>query len=45
MKAGHLPVMADEVMSMLSPAPGSLQVDATLGGGGHTERILEAHQP
>ncbi|HEY3523732.1 MAG TPA: 16S rRNA (cytosine(1402)-N(4))-methyltransferase RsmH [Candidatus Limnocylindrales bacterium] len=42
---GHLPVMVEEVMSMLSPTPGSLQVDATLGGGGHTERILEASSP
>jgi 16S rRNA (cytosine1402-N4)-methyltransferase len=32
-------------MSMLAPAPGSLQIDATLGGGGHTERILEATDP
>ena len=45
MEAGHIPVMADEVMSMLAPAPGSLQIDATLGGGGHTERILEATDP
>ena len=30
---------------MLAPAPGSLQIDATLGGGGHTERILEANHP
>jgi 16S rRNA (cytosine1402-N4)-methyltransferase len=45
LQQGHLPVMAEEVMSMLSPAPGSLQVDATLGGGGHTERILEASSP
>ena len=30
---------------MLAPAPGSLQIDATLGGGGHTERILEATDP
>ena len=30
---------------MLAPAPGSLQIDATLGGGGHTERILEADRP
>jgi 16S rRNA (cytosine1402-N4)-methyltransferase len=42
MKAQHLPVLAEEVMSMLSPASGSLQIDATVGGGGHTERILEA---
>ncbi len=45
MKEGHLPVLAEEVMSMLSPAPGSLQIDATVGGGGHTERILEATDP
>jgi 16S rRNA (cytosine1402-N4)-methyltransferase len=45
MEASHIPVLADEVMSMLAPAPGSLQIDATLGGGGHTERILEATDP
>jgi 16S rRNA (cytosine1402-N4)-methyltransferase len=45
MKEGHLPVLVEEVMSMLAPAPGSLQIDATLGGGGHTERILEATNP
>ncbi len=45
MKEGHLPVLADEVITMLAPAPGSLQIDATLGGGGHTERILEASSP
>ncbi len=45
MQAGHVPVLAEEVMSMLQPAPGSLQIDATLGGGGHTERILEATSP
>jgi 16S rRNA (cytosine1402-N4)-methyltransferase len=45
MEATHVPVLADEVMSMLAPAPGSLQIDATLGGGGHTERILEATDP
>jgi 16S rRNA (cytosine1402-N4)-methyltransferase len=45
MEAGHIPVLADEVISMLAPAPGSLQIDATLGGGGHTERILEATDP
>ena len=45
MKERHLPVLAEEVMSILAPAPGSLQIDATVGGGGHTERILEASDP
>jgi 16S rRNA (cytosine1402-N4)-methyltransferase len=45
MEAGHIPVLAEEVMSMLAPASGSLQIDATVGGGGHTERILEATDP
>jgi 16S rRNA (cytosine1402-N4)-methyltransferase len=45
MQVGHVPVLVEEVMSMLQPAPGSLQIDATLGGGGHTERILEATDP
>ena len=45
MEVGHIPVLAEEVMSTLAPAPGSLQIDATLGGGGHTERILEATTP
>ncbi len=45
MEVGHIPVLAEEVMSMLAPAPGNLQIDATLGGGGHTERILEATDP
>ncbi len=40
-----MPVLAEEVVTMLAPAPGSLQIDATLGGGGHTERILEASSP
>jgi len=45
MKDGHVPVLAEEVVTMLAPAPGSLQIDATVGGGGHTERILEATDP
>ena len=45
MHEGHLPVLVDEVISMLAPAPGGLHIDATLGGGGHTERILEATSP
>ncbi len=45
MNEGHLPVLVNEVLEMLAPAPGSLHLDATLGGGGHTERILEAANP
>ena len=45
MYEGHLPVLVEEVLAILAPAPGSLHIDATLGGGGHTERILEAATP
>jgi 16S rRNA (cytosine1402-N4)-methyltransferase len=45
MEVGHQPVMPDEVLGTLAPQPGSLQIDATVGGGGHTERILEAASP
>ena len=45
MQEGHLPVMPAEVIETLAPAAGSLQIDATVGGGGHTERILEAASP
>src|SRR3954471_7752955 len=45
MSEGHLPVLVEEVLEILAPAPGSLHIDATLGGGGHAERILEAANP
>ena len=45
MEEGHLPVMVEEVLETLSPAPGSFQVDATVGGGGHSRPILEATSP
>ena len=45
MDEGHLPVLLDEVIEMLAPKAGSLHIDTTLGGGGHTERILEAANP
>src|ERR1035437_9602709 len=44
-EVGHLPVMVDEVLETLAPKAGSLQIDATLGGAGHAERILEACVP
>ena len=42
---GHLPVMVDEVIEFLAPRSDSLQIDATLGGAGHAERVLEASSP
>ncbi len=39
--AGHVPVLADEVLELLVPADRPLKViDGTLGCGGHSERIL-----
>lgn len=41
----HLPVLPQEVLAFLSPQPGCLYVDGTLGGGGHSRLILEASAP
>ena len=38
----HRPVLVAEVMELLAPRPSSLVVDATCGGGGHTEAILRS---
>lgn len=38
----HVSVMADEVAHFLAPAPNKLYLDGTLGGGGHSERLLQA---
>ena len=38
----HRPVLESEVLELLEPKPGSLIVDATCGGGGHTEAFLES---
>lgn len=37
----HLPVLMQEVLDFLQPAPGKLIFDGTLGGGGHTEALLQ----
>src|SRR4029453_15624629 len=38
----HRPVLESEVLELLEAKPGSLIVDATCGGGGHTEALLES---
>ncbi len=38
----HHPVMADETVRLLEPERGGQFLDATVGGGGHAERILES---
>jgi 16S rRNA (cytosine1402-N4)-methyltransferase len=40
--AYHRPVLVAEAVELLAPRPGALVVDATCGGGGHTEEILRA---
>lgn len=41
----HRPIMLDEVVRCLRPAPGDAAVDCTLGGGGHAQALLNAIQP
>ena len=41
----HVSVMLDEVLKFLQPTSGSLYIDGTLGGGGHTAAILERSAP
>ena len=44
--AGHLPVMADQVATLLAPAletEGAVLLDATLGRAGHARILLDAH--
>ena len=38
----HRPVMLGEVVAAFEPVPAGVVVDATVGGGGHSEAILEA---
>ena len=37
----HRPVLVEEAVELLAPRPGTLVVDATCGGGGHTDAILK----
>ena len=38
----HIPVLLDEVLAAMAPKEGQVIVDGTLGGGGHTEAMLNA---
>ena len=37
----HVPVLLDEVIAALAPAPGDVVIDATFGAGGYTRALLE----
>ncbi len=39
----HRPVLVDMVVELFAPVPPGVVVDATLGGGGHAEALLDAH--
>jgi len=38
----HRPVLPQEVLAFLRPHPGMIFLDGTIGGGGHTELLLDA---
>lgn len=39
----HAPVMRDEIVALFAEVPRGVVVDCTVGGGGHSAAILEAH--
>ena len=41
----HVPIMVQEVLEVLAPRPGERGIDATLGWGGHAQRLLERLAP
>ena len=42
MSAPHIPVLLQEVLTALAPAPGAVIVDATFGAGGYSRALLDA---
>ncbi len=45
MEFRHETVLAEETVQLIAPRSGEVYCDATVGGGGHAERILEASSP
>jgi len=45
MEYRHTPVLLAEVTQQLSPHPGSIVVDCTLGGAGHAKRLVDLIAP
>jgi 16S rRNA (cytosine1402-N4)-methyltransferase len=41
----HIPILVEEVMELLRPAPGEIVVDCTLGYGGHASEFLKRIGP
>lgn len=41
----HVPVLFEETLALLEPAPGKRFIDCTFGGGGHATALLEASAP
>lgn len=41
----HVPVLLDEILRWISPRPGLLVVDGTMGGGGHTRELARRLAP
>jgi 16S rRNA (cytosine1402-N4)-methyltransferase len=39
----HTPVLRDDVVSLFASVPPGVVIDATVGGGGHSEALLDAH--
>lgn len=40
LETAHIPVLLREVIDLLAPQPGGIYIDATAGGGGHSEALL-----
>ena len=45
MEFQHQPVLMNQTLNSLKLRPGGVYLDGTLGGGGHTEAILQATEP